>query len=653
MADSFIYNLNESTVIKSTDFTLFDVVDTNTGEYFTKKVSYNTLVQQLTSGVIGTLQSRIDTLQSTLNVANQEISKKLDKTGLLLSNNEKMTGPLSINASLSVFDVAHFIKSINLQKNKIINLGTPQNDFDGVNKKYVDDKFNALNIPNASNLILKAGDIMTGFLTLPSNTPTNQTHAATKKYVDDKVPINAFLPLSGGNVTGPLYIQAPTIDTNPATKAYVDSKLVTGNFVRLSGDTMTGNLSVLEPLLDNHAATKKYVDDKLSNIGNGVFVPLAGNVSMTGSLSVSTPTLPLHAVTKKYVDDRIPAANFLNISGGSMTGPLSVNSPNTNTEAATKGYVDSRFPTNAFLPLAGGTVTGPLYIQTPTQDFNPSTKAYADSKLGGGGAYVPLSGNATMTGYLSVSEPVSDSHVSTKKYVDDRIPLLTSYVPISGNVTITGPLSVQTPTLARQAATKAYVDSKVVASVPYVPLSGGTLTGFLSVNEPTQPKHVVTKKYVDDKNPVNKFLPLSGGTMTGTLVLSSYSEQYQFVDFTTQGPLTIDLGVTPALGKFSNTIFIDLGADITGFTILPINTYLTGIVYNLTLFIKQKGNTSKFYNVIWTMLTGENASNITNVSWASGIQGPTISRLENAVDIVTLTRLEDKWYGFSSGQTFI
>lgn len=651
MADSFIYNLNESTVIKSTDFTLFDIVDTNTGEYFTKKVSFNTLVQQLTSGVVTTLQTRIDTLQSTLNVSNQEISKKLDKSGLLLSNNERMTGPLSINASLSVFDVAHFIKSINLQKNKIINLGTPQNDFDGVNKKYVDDKFTSLNIPNASNLILKAGDVMTGFLTLPSTTPTNPSHAATKKYVDDKTQTTAFLPLSGGTVTGPLYIQSPIIDTNPATKAYVDSKIVLGNFVRLSGDTMTGNLSVLEPLLDNHAATKKYVDDKLLNLGNGVYVPLAGNVSMTGSLSVSTPTLPLHAVTKKYVDDRIPTANFLNISGGSMTGPLSVNSPNTNTEAATKGYVDSRFPTNAFLPLAGGTVTGPLYIQTPTQDFNPSTKAYADSKLGGGGSYVPLSGNATMTGYLSVSEPVSDSHVSTKKYVDDRIPLLTSYVPISGNVTITGPLSVQTPTLARQAATKAYVDSKVLAIVPYVPLSGGTLTGFLSVNEPTQPKHVVTKKYVDDKNPVNKFLPLSGGTMTGPLVLSSYSEQYQFVDFTTQGPLTIDLGAAPDKGKFSNTIFIDLGANITGFFILPQNTYTTGIVYNLTLFIKQKGNTSNFYNVTWSMLTGTNATMF--VSWASGVQGPTISRLENAVDIVTLTRIEEKWYGFSSGQTFM
>ena len=258
-----------------------------------------------------------------------------------------------------------------------------------------------------------------------------------------------------------------------------------------------------------------------------------------------------------------------------------------------------------------------------------------------------------MTGYLSVSEPVSDSHVSTKKYVDDKMPSLNSYVPISGNLTITGPLSVQTPTLARQAATKAYVDSKVVASVPYVPLSGGTLTGFLSVNDPTQPKHLVNKKYVDDKNPINKFLPLSGGIMNGTIVLSAYTEQYQIVDFTTQGPLTIDLGVSPDKANFSNTIFINLGANITHFTILPAGTYTPKTVYNLTLFIKQKGNTSNFYNVIWTMLTGANASNITNVSWASGVQGPTISRLENAVDIVTLTRLEDKWYGFSSGQTFI
>lgn len=75
--------------------------------------------------------------------------------------------------------------------------------------------------------VLKAGDTMTGFLTLNAN-PTANLHAATKQYVD----------------------------TQDATK------------VSKAGDTMTGFLTLnADPTATLHAATKQYVDTAVSGAG--------------------------------------------------------------------------------------------------------------------------------------------------------------------------------------------------------------------------------------------------------------------------------------------------------------------------------------------------------------------------------------------------
>ena len=41
MSDSFINKLNESTTVKATDVTAFDISDSSTGRYYTKKVTYH------------------------------------------------------------------------------------------------------------------------------------------------------------------------------------------------------------------------------------------------------------------------------------------------------------------------------------------------------------------------------------------------------------------------------------------------------------------------------------------------------------------------------------------------------------------------------------------------------------------------------------
>ncbi len=88
----------------------------------------------------------------------------------------------------------------NKNSNKITSLGTPTAAGDAANKTYVDGKFGAQangnwcrsngtqvicdqTAPSATDKVAKAGDTMTGALTLPGS-PTANNHAATKDYVD-------------------------------------------------------------------------------------------------------------------------------------------------------------------------------------------------------------------------------------------------------------------------------------------------------------------------------------------------------------------------------------------------------------------------------------------------------------------------------------
>lgn len=64
-----------------------------------------------------------------------------------------------------------------------------------------------------------------------NKTPTVNTDVSNKKYVDDSiadaVAKGEFLPLTGGTVTGPIYLPstAPTTDTQAVTKKYVDDSV--------------------------------------------------------------------------------------------------------------------------------------------------------------------------------------------------------------------------------------------------------------------------------------------------------------------------------------------------------------------------------------------------------------------------------------------
>ena len=168
--------------------------------------------------------------------------------------------------------------------------------------------------------VLKAGDTMTGFLTLNAD-PINALHAATKQYVDSAVSGGPFLPIAGGTMAGALTLFAdPTASLMAATKQYVD----TGDGLRVlkAGDTMTGFLTLsADPTASLHAATKQYVDNSLSSLP---YVFRAGD-TMTGFLTlVGDPTSALHAATKQYVDNALSSGPYVLKAGDTMTGTLTM-----------------------------------------------------------------------------------------------------------------------------------------------------------------------------------------------------------------------------------------------------------------------------------------------------------------------------------------
>ena len=138
--------------------------------------------------------------------------------------------------------------------------------------------------------------------------------------------------------------------------------------------------------------------------------------------------------------------------------------------------------------------------------------------------------------------------------------------------------------------------------------------------------------------------------MTGNLVLSGYSETLHSINVITDSQVSLILGSPYNTGtSISNNIEISLGGNITGFNITP-NNLANDIIITFTLFITQKGDViNGFKNVNWTTVE---TSGTVPISWADGLAGPTITKIQNRTDIVTISKINGKWYGFSSGQGF-
>lgn len=159
---------------------------------------------------------------------------------------------------------------------------------------------------------------------------------------DNTADLSEYLPLTGGTITGELYLaNEPTTDAEATTKKYVDEAVASkvpiasakqgqlkvyvqngskpdvcilsdnGDALCVARYTSTGHLiGNKAPTNDNHLANKQYVDEQISNVNI-----LKGDSQVTGSLVVdgsvtitNAPEEVTDATNKDYVDTQISTA---------------------------------------------------------------------------------------------------------------------------------------------------------------------------------------------------------------------------------------------------------------------------------------------------------------------------------------------------------
>ena len=274
--------------------------------------------------------------------------------------------------NLSVTNAAtSFAKQIAMSSNKITGLGTPTEDFDAANKKYVDD-----NLPSGGPWLPLSGGTLTGFLFLHAD-PTSALHASTKGYVD-----TGLSGKSDSNHGHTEYLRTDGSNNPSGEGAFITQGAGDTRYLQLSGGVLSGFLTLHnDPVIDLHAATKGYVDNLVALVPQN-FLPLAGG-TMTGAIAMGTnkitglgaPTADADAATKKYVDDNAGSGGPSLPPGGAIGTSLrkegagdgaadwrpNVFVGNTAPTGAIEGDFwmnESETPTTVFLRRSGGSMTG-------------------------------------------------------------------------------------------------------------------------------------------------------------------------------------------------------------------------------------------------------------------------------------------------------
>ena len=370
MADLFINKLDESITVRSSDYTAFDIADSNTGRYYTRKVSFTTLSNKVSTDVVKNIQLKLNLLQNNINNVAATIGGKLDKNGLTYDINEKVTGVLVLNSGFSALGLSDFNAEINVHNNKITTLADPTNNYDAAHKKYVDDKISEIPSVNVNAYILKSGDVMTGGFLKLANDPVDSMEAATKRYVDNKAAsFSNYLPINGGTMLGSINLNNNKItNVKDIDGASADGDAVNYKYVRAI----------------NPSAKFFPLSGGLMNVG---YINLNGN-RIYNVPDVSPATTDTDVVNKKYVDSRIvPPVASLPLAGGTMSGVINLNnnkitnipdvSPSSaDGDAVNKKYVDSKGASpSTYLPLSGGALTGPLVFKSFSEKIGTATSS--------------------------------------------------------------------------------------------------------------------------------------------------------------------------------------------------------------------------------------------------------------------------------------
>lgn len=371
---------------------------------------------------------------------------------------------------------------------------------------------------NSQGFVKKAGDIMTGLLTLSGN-PTANLHAVPKQFLDTS--LANYLLKSGGSMTGNLSM------TNGAflklERVNTTNEGGEVQFMRAGDNTVawvidqTGAGTTSPGLLRFHNNTGENPRLSLSSTDATFTVP----VTLPGD-----PTTSFQAATKNYVDSRtgsdaVPIGQILWYAG--QTAPTSF--------LICDGSAVSRTTYSVLFARIGttyGAGDGSTTFNLP--DLRGEFIRGWDSRASGG----PDSGRVfgskqTATGLGHIGTDANNNQLAMN--VDQPDGTNESY-------TFNGRLDSGIASSATQkrwrvrprniallpiikAALLSPVDVALLgqAQAQYVAKIGDTMTGALTLSgAPTSSLHAATKAYVDTADAAK--LNLTGGTLTGALTLA-------------------------------------------------------------------------------------------------------------------------------------
>jgi hypothetical protein len=311
------------------------------------------------------------------------------------------TGLLSVSSYVSLNDFETIIDDIDMNGNKIVNLGDATADTDALNRGYADDRY-----------VNNTGDTITGDLTFDYG-------AGVKGTQDDSVVKNIAELIKDG--THKINVGDGTIDlilqgTN--LEHYNGSN--TADVITSRGGTFTdtidmdGNeiLGVGNATTPSSAINKLYADNNYVNVGGDQMI---GDLDMSNNLirNVANPGTDDAAMSRLYADGR-----YLAISGGTMAGDLDMDSneiknvgdPTSGDAGMSRDYADVRY-----LAISGGTMSGDLDMDSneiknvgdPTSGDAGMSRDYADTR------YLNVSGDSMSGDLFLGSNELYDGALST------------------------------------------------------------------------------------------------------------------------------------------------------------------------------------------------------------------------------------------------
>jgi hypothetical protein len=418
-------------------------------------------------------------------------------------------GAIICEGGISIAKDVYIGGALNLDGNKISNVGLPINNSDVATKEYVDDLITSLTFGNINNggiigdfttgqiLIADDNNNITGFDTFTYNTTTGTIIISGSSEllisstenslglgtggsltvlggvsIDKDVYIGGTLNLDGDKISN---VGLPIDNSDVATKEYVDNLITSLTFGNINNGGVIGDFTYGQILIGDNNNNITGVDTftyntttgtiiisgsselLISSTENSLGLGTGGSLTVLGGVSIdkdvyiggtlnldgdkiSNVGLPIDnsdVATKEYVDNLITSLTFGNINNGGVIGDF------------TYGQIligDNNNNITGVDTFTYNTTTGTIIISGSSELLISSTENSLG--LGTGGSLTVLGGvsidkDVYIGGTLNldgdkisnVGLPIDNSDVATKEYVDSLITNLTFGNEIIGNFT--------------------------------------------------------------------------------------------------------------------------------------------------------------------------------------------------------------------------